>query len=167
MKITASGKEQIVFQIDYKDYLRMRKLKPKFYVSKNAGGNFYVRVWFPKKRAMSLSRYLMCPDKGYVVDHISGDTLDNRRKNLRVCTQQENSRNSKKQKDCSSIYKGVRLLITYKHDRKVWVASINQKYIGVFHNEIDAAIAYDEAAINTYGEFARLNFGDKLLGDVV
>lgn len=44
-------------------------------------------------KVVSLHRYLLNPPKGMVVDHINGDTSDNRRSNLRICTQKENARN--------------------------------------------------------------------------
>ncbi len=96
------------------------------------------------------------------VDHINGDGFDNRRCNLRLCDTQKNSFNKKKQRSkATSIYKGV----SWKKDRHSWHARIefNTKtmHLGYFTKEIDAGKAYDTAAIKYFGEFARLNFGDK------
>ncbi len=92
------------------------------------------------------------------IDHINGDGLDNTEKNLRICDSSKNGGNRKKQKGTTSIYKGV---CFYKNSKK-WMSSIElnqkQKHLGYFNNEIDAAKAYDKAAKELFGEFARLNF---------
>lgn len=94
-------------------------------------------------------------------DHINGNRLDNRRSNLRACTQTENNRNKgKSSKARQSKYKGVSLV------RGRWVARIGNtakvnSYIGCFDTEVGAAVAYDTAAVKYFGEFARLNFPKK------
>jgi hypothetical protein len=96
--------------------------------------------------------------KGEDVDHINHDGLDNRRVNLRLATHAENMRNRVKRINCSSEYKGV---CWYKPNKK-WQAEIRidgkQKRLGRFESEIEAAKAYDIAAIGAYGEFCCLNF---------
>lgn len=106
-----------------------------------------------------LHRLLMQPNEGLTVDHINGDGLDNRRGNLRVCTQGQNQCNQQKQKrPTSSRFKGV---YWWSH-RSIWAAHIkhNRKRIclGYFKSEEDAARAYDAAAGRLFGEFANLNF---------
>ena len=92
-----------------------------------------------------------------MIDHRDGDGLNNRKENLRFCTNQENQMNSRSQKNSSSIHKGV---YWNKKDGK-WMARIcisgHQIYLGSFDIEVDAAIAYNTAAIKYYGEFAKLN----------
>jgi len=92
-----------------------------------------------------------------IVDHIDGDELNCQRSNMRVCTNAENLRNRGKQKNNTSGFKGV---IWYAPSRK-WRAQIklngNRKHLGHFDNIIDAARAYDEAAVKYFGEFAQLN----------
>lgn len=90
------------------------------------------------------------------VDHKNGNALDNRRANLRECTNQENSRNSVP-KGGTSKFKGVsRCRQTHK-----WRATITMNYsmihIGRFDDEVDAAMAYDKKAIELFGEFAKTN----------
>lgn len=94
-----------------------------------------------------------------MVDHINGDTLDNRRVNLRAATAAQNARNSRAQIRSATQFKGV-----YRHRSTVnpWRAalSINQRQLslGAYATPEDAARAYDAAAAEHFGEFARLNF---------
>lgn len=127
----------------------------------NKGGKEYVGTnvaGVPGKR-FYLHRFLLDFPIGLSIDHINGNGLDNRQINLRACTHQQNRMNSKVADfEKSSIYKGV-----YWKDRaKPWVAQIrvNYKRIYLGHHtlEIDAAKAYDIAALKYFGEFARLNF---------
>lgn len=101
-------------------------------------------------------RLLMNPPAGFVVDHINGDGLDNRRENMRVCTQGENARN-RVGVGKGSPFKGVSF-----RDGK-WRAriTVNRRGIalGRFVTEEDAARAYDVAALAHFGAFAKLNFG--------
>jgi hypothetical protein len=117
----------------------------------------YIRV-SGKTKTLYLHRLLMNPPKELVVDHINGDSLDNRRKNLRVCTTQQNSMNQgKKNKNTSSKYKGVCWI---KRDKR-WMAAIraeNRKInLGYYKDELEAVKAYNKAAKKYFGEFARLN----------
>jgi len=90
-------------------------------------------------------------------DHINHNTLDNRKNELRVCTQSQNNMNSRKRKNCTSIYKGV----CWKKQFMRWDSYImvNQKqiYIGRFKSEKMAALAYNKKAKELFGEFAYLN----------
>lgn len=96
-------------------------------------------------------------------DHANRNGLDNRRVNLRDCTQSQNQANSKPTisyggKPTSSKFKGVkrcastgRWMVAVTKDRK-------SHWVGRFDNEIDAALAYDAKAKELFGEFARTNF---------
>ncbi len=89
------------------------------------------------------------------VDHINNDSLDNRRENLRPCTQAENTRNAR---SWGSVpYKGVSFhTITNKYRARIRINGATRQ-IGVFDNAESAALAYNEAAKSHYGEFAYLN----------
>jgi hypothetical protein len=92
------------------------------------------------------------------VDHIDGDGLNNRRSNLREATQGQNNANQRPQVGKSSRYKGV----SWFKPAKMWRAYIKVggviSWLGYFHDEKEAAKAYDEAAVEAWGEFARPNF---------
>jgi hypothetical protein len=94
------------------------------------------------------------PDK--VTDHINGDSLDNRRENLRTATRAQNCHNSKPRPG-GSKFKGV------SPRGSSWRATImangKRHHLGFFSSEMDAARAYDQAATFYHGEFARLNLG--------
>ncbi len=111
------------------------------------------------KRAVRLHREIMNAPDGFDVDHINGDRLDNSRRNLRICTRQQNLRNSRKRTSTSSKYKGV----CFYRSRNKWIAYVGigetkSKHLGYFLSEEDAARAYDKAAAALFGEFAKLNF---------
>lgn len=97
-------------------------------------------------------------DRKIQVDHINGNKLDNRKFNLRLCSAQQNSRNRKISKNKrSSKYKGV---FNCTNTKKYQVAIIVNKkriYLGTFLSEANAAEAYNRAAIDHFGEFAKLN----------
>lgn len=105
-----------------------------------------------------LHRVLLSAKEGELVDHINGNPMDNRRENLRICTALESARNVRKHHDGRHPYKGVKRART-KSER--WEANIyagRPIYVGSFATIEDAARAYDAAARQHHGEFARLNF---------
>lgn len=127
-------------------------LNGNIYVKPNSGKTHYY-AWFKNgpEQWKGVSRVLMNPPDGMVVDHRDGNTLNNQKINLRTCTVRENSRNSKRHKDSNSPFKGVR------KNRDKWVATVSLS-LGTFTNPEDAARAYDNAIVQLHGEFARTNF---------
>lgn len=102
---------------------------------------------------------------GTVADHINGDVLDNRRQNLRFATYSQNRVNSQKPRIANKVaptskYKGVMRKNGARGVRFHASIKVNRKarFLGAFISEKDAAVAYDKAAVEVYGEFARLNF---------
>ena len=93
------------------------------------------------------------------IDHINGDKSDNRLKNLRDVTHQQNMLNKASQQ-ATSKFKGVH----WHKKNKKWRATLwngtSKLHLGMFNCEKEAALAYDQAAKEVFGEFARLNFND-------
>ena len=105
-----------------------------------------------------LHRMIMDEDGDTKVDHLNGDTLDNRKENLEVTGTSENAMNRVKTKNNkSSKFKGVTKMKSGK-----WKAHIGLDdediHIGYFESEEEAAKAYDEKALEMFGNKAKLNF---------
>jgi hypothetical protein len=102
-----------------------------------------------------MHRLILGVPKDVYVDHINMNKLDNRKANLRKCTQSENKRNCKLRTDNTSGKKGVH------HTRLGWRARIQLNgrriHLGYFPTAEEAAQAYDRAAETLHGEFARTN----------
>ena len=98
-----------------------------------------------------------------IVDHINHNRADNRICNLRLCTVQENNRNSSKStiRKKTSKYKGVSFDKAPSHTKNPWRAQYTMDgrkiHIGCFPTEIEAALAYNKAVIEHYGEFTNPN----------
>lgn len=93
------------------------------------------------------------------VDHINRDGLDNRRANVRLATNSQNQANNRPQsRPTASRFKGV----TWHGRDKLWHACIKvdqrKHHLGYSKSEEDMARAYDRAAVQYFGEYARLNF---------
>lgn len=110
-------------------------------------------------KTIYLYRHILKADEGIVVDHINGNPLDNRKSNLRLCSQAENCYNSAKRSGAKSKYKGVSIRDEAKPFRARLHKDGKEYHLGSFETEIEAAIAYDVKAKEMFGEFARLNFG--------
>jgi hypothetical protein len=104
-----------------------------------------------------IHRVIMSAKKGFDVDHIDGNPLNNKKENLRICSHGENCRNQKKSKNNTSGYKGV----SWRKDAKKYRAYImkDQKeiHLGYFNSKKEAAKIYNIAALQYFGPFAKLN----------
>lgn len=115
--------------------------------------------WYPMTGHMFAHR-LIRPDvpTSLDVDHIDGDGLNNHRSNLRPATRSQNLHNSRKHVKSASRFKGV---TPDGHGYGGWRALIMVDYrrisLGTFRSEVDAARAYDAAALEYCGEFAATN----------
>ena len=115
------------------------------------------------KKQIRLHRFLLNVNDPLIeVDHINGNPLDNRRCNLRQATKRQNRANTGKRKNNTSGYKGVHYTKRRSHLFKPWAAYLGtlgkNRFLGYFESAIEAAKAYDKAAFEMHGEFARLNF---------
>ncbi len=112
-----------------------------------------------KYRNLSMHRFILgVTDRNINVDHINKNGLDNRRANMRTCTTAENCRNKRKHKDgVHSKYIGV---TWHSTSGRYWARIVvDRKTISLktFPTEIEAAKAYNDAALKFFGEFASLN----------
>lgn len=113
-------------------------------------------------KAGLLHRFLMSPSENMQVDHKNHNILDNMKKNLRLATHADNTRNQRKREGLASKYKDV----YWDMKRRKWVSQIHENnkniYLGSYEFEAEAAMVYNVEAIKRFGEFALLNkIGDK------
>ena len=144
------GKETVVDDADF-DYLNQHKwfcvyigYAPKYpYAFRKVNG-----------KAITMHRFLLAPEKGFVIDHVNGDGLDNRRSNLRVCTQRQNTYNRRPNRSSRSGIKGVSF--STANPSKPWVAVIGKprRYLGSFRTKEEAGQTYAAAALEMYDQYA-------------
>jgi hypothetical protein len=148
-------------KVDPADYKRLRGYE---WLAKKGRSSFYARRRAAGSKAgkealIYLHQEVIEVPEGMVVDHINHDGMDNRRANLRAATYSQNLCHRKKRSGAKqSKYKGI----YWRKKNRKWQAVITfdrkKIYLGYFRNEIDAAKAYDRAAMKYHGEFASLNF---------
>lgn len=97
-------------------------------------------------------------DRRIKIDHKDRNPLNNLEDNLRIATPSQNMANRAKQRrKCSSIYKGVSFR-KYNLDWESYIMKNRKRiHLGIFKDEKEAALAYNKAAIELFGEFALLN----------
>lgn len=118
----------------------------------------YVTVRINKK-IISLHRIIINAPDGMLVDHANRNSLDNRKCNLRLATRSQNMGN-RISRIGASKYKGVH----WRPSMSKWRAQITagakgdkQLKLGNFDTEDEAALAYNAAALEKWGEYAFLN----------
>ena len=150
-----------VAQVSDDQYERASQYK--WHASQTAAGTWYAtrngkRFIFGREKPVQLHRFLMnVTDPSLEVDHIDGDGLNCQNENLRVCTHAENMRNFSKPRNNTTGYKGVSHMKEGRYGAHIKHNGVAQ-YLGTYNNVLDAARAYDKAAVELHGEFAKLSF---------
>lgn len=114
-----------------------------------------------KKHSFSMHRHIMARVtgrplvKGEIVDHINGNSLDNRRNNLRLCTHAQNIHNQRLSVANKSGFKGVGFFKKLGKWRAQIKVNRKQLTIGYFNTPEEAHKAYCDAAKEYFGDFAR------------
>lgn len=140
--------------VDDEDYEQLSKYK---WTATDEGYAFRMAKVIGGREKISMHRFLMGIGKNdpRQVDHINGNAQDNRKENLRICSQSENLKNYKKPSTNTSGYKGV----SWSTATNKWKAQIRVnnevKYLGVYENAEDAHRAYCAASEKYHGEFGR------------
>lgn len=143
--------------VDDEDFERLNQHK---WCARFDGWNWYAlrecSIGNSKAKTVLMHREIMNAPKGIQVDHCSGNGLDNRKKNLRLCTHQQNHFNKNHaRRDNKLGIKGV----CWNKEHKIFHAqiSINKKviHLGYFTVLADADQAYRVAELKYFGEFAR------------
>lgn len=146
----------LVALVDDADFERVTSIG-KWYADPSSKTYYARRNYWRNGRCMSLRMHHVVSGLSYV-DHANGNGLDNRRANLRPATDSQNAMNRGLRSDNRSGFKGV----SWSRARDRWVVEIQEHgvshHLGIFTDLIEAAHAYDAAALTYFGEFARLNF---------
>lgn len=152
----------LVALVDPEDYARLSPWKWHALKvgKKNGRSKFYAaRTDYRTHKCILMHREIMGAAGSQKVDHIDADmTLDNRRANLRLASNAQNSQNQRKRPGLtSSRFKGV----AFQKDRGSYGAAIcangKRQRRGAIRDEVDAATIYNFLAEGAFGEFARLN----------
>lgn len=125
--------------------------------ARQSAGKFYASRREKEGRSMiHMHRQVMRTPVGKETDHIDGDSLNNQRSNLRICTRAENMCNRDKQSNNKSGLKGVSLNKNTGKWRAVIQNDGRQVHLGLFTSKLAAHEAYTEACIKYHGNFARV-----------
>lgn len=140
--------------VDDEDYNFLVKFK---WYARRCGGHIYAETKINGK-CVGMHALLMPTDVEFlVIDHANRNGLDNQKGNLRFATKGENAANSKKSTKNTTGYRGV----TYRKKTGQWIAQLTAKgvvqHLGIFYSAQEAAEAYNKAAFEAFGEFAKLN----------
>lgn len=144
IKLT-QGKVALVDDEDYEDLIRY------FWCACKGNGTFYAGS-SGKSGYRLMHRHLLKPNKCQLIDHKDGNGLNNQKYNLRICNPSQNNMNQEIRSG-SSKYKGVH----FNTQNQRWISTIDNKYLGSFNTEKEAALEYNKNAVNLFGEFARIN----------
>jgi hypothetical protein len=146
------GKHTVL--VDNEDYPIVSKIK--WTLKKHHHKKIYVHFGIDKT-TITLHRMVMGFPKRRQIDHIDFNGLNNQKNNLRLCINEQNARHRRKPKNNTSGYKGVTTPKNSKKYKATIVFNYKSIYLGYFNTAIEAAKAYNTAALKYFGEFAKLN----------
>lgn len=162
MLVVISGYEVLVDKEDYDEIKGMKWYISPYHHKKDGKMSLYVEcgtysVFNGKsiQHKIRLHRFLMgcLTNDGKIVDHIDGNTLNNQRSNLRICSAEGNAQNRGKNVNNSSGYKGV----TWDKVNRKWMAQVQHKgksiKLGRFNTPEEAHQAYIRKVVELHGEF--------------
>lgn len=144
--------------VDDEDFEELSKYKWNLRTVKNSDRMYAYRAFFRnpngKKSPVAMHRQILGETRRHIdVDHIDRNGINNQRSNLRISTRSQNNANATLPRDNKSGYKGV----SFDKRRNLWKAAIASNCLGRFEEKEEAARAYNKAAFEMWGEFARLN----------
>ncbi len=160
MKKILASNELIFILVDDEDYERVKWYK--WHVARYKNGNIAhiktnIKISKGKYKSIYLHRFILNYEGSSMIDHKDGNPVNNQKENLRFVDHQQNKQNSRKHYNSKSKYKGP----NWREDLQKWQSHIRVDgyllSLGTFENEIDAALAYNKAAIKHFGVYARLN----------
>lgn len=143
------GYEAIVDDDDYEWLMKFN------WCAKKSQNGVYARTRISKLKCIEMHTMLMGIRMGYMIDHRNRNGLDNRRENLRYCTNAQNLLNRPPQRNNTTGFKGV-TFFKGGYNAEICVNG-TKHYIGRFQDPISAAVAYNEKALELEPEFAWLN----------
>jgi hypothetical protein len=159
IEILLSRNKKTIIDIDDYDFVREFR-----WYAKEDNRTWYAIARFGQRYEKQVFMHKMLT--GYkITDHKNNDGLDNRRDNLREASNTESARNRRTPTNSKSKYKGVYPIVDA--NTTYWCAHIKigknkRLFLGVYKDEETAAMAYDGAAIEFHGEFAKFNFPDEI-----
>ena len=137
--------------VDDEDYEELNKYNWSVLIGKRCKNVYAMRS--VNKYPVKMHIQLLGRKKGLEIDHINGNGLDNRKANLRFVTHAQNQFNS-------TNYSGSKG-VSFSKQKRRWRSYINidnrQRFIGYFDNKKDAMLAYNQRALELFGDYARLN----------
>jgi hypothetical protein len=152
-ELRLENSDKVAF-VDDADHSQLASIK--WHLNKKTG---YVYGYLSNKLRPLLHRFIMgITDPKVQVDHENRNPLDCTRGNLRLCTNRENTGNSKKRTTNTSGYKGVSWSRKYGKWRATITDNGRHQHVGYFDCLVVAARAYDREATRVFGKFAGLNF---------
>lgn len=135
------------FYFDKEDYEKIKE-----YAWRDNGYGYIISSCREKDKKIMMHRLIMPCEESYVIDHINHNPADNRKINLRICTQQENSFNKAIPKNNTSGCVGVILISSNK-----WNARIRKDgkciYLGNYSTFEEAVAARKKAEVELFGEY--------------